>query len=205
MLFGKQVRLRALERADLPTVVIWFNDPDTRTRIARVGPMSLAEEERWFDALQKSTTDVVLLIETPAARPAQGARPIGLIGLHQIDWRNRHASLGIVLGEEQFRGKGHGTDALTTLVRHAFLELGLHRIELEVLTSNAPAIRSYEKAGFCVDGVRRHAMFRGGAFRDLQLMSLLATELREATAQPQAPKPRSGSRSGLRKPGRLGG
>jgi RimJ/RimL family protein N-acetyltransferase len=169
MLQGERVRLRALERADLPTMVRWFNDPEVRRRLARVEPMSLAEEERWFDALLRATTEVVFgIVDDDGVF-------VGTCGLHRIDWRNRSASLGIVIGDVAHRGRGLGTDAVRTLLRHAFESLGLHRVELEVLADNAPAIRCYEALGFVTEGVRRDARFLDGAFVDLVFMGLLAS------------------------------
>jgi RimJ/RimL family protein N-acetyltransferase len=183
MLPGRTVRLRALERDDLKDVVRWFNDPAVRALVARSTPMSMAEEERWFDGLLKSTTEAVFVIETlPSTKNA--ARSIGLCGMNRIDWKNRNCVVGIMIGDTADRGVGHGTDAMRCLVDHAVLDLGLHRVELEVYVDNAPARRSYEKLGFVVEGVRRQAMFKGGVFKDNVVMSVLAPEWRAASPTP---------------------
>ncbi|MGQ9667827.1 MAG: GNAT family N-acetyltransferase [Anaerolineae bacterium] len=74
--------------------------------------------------------------------------PIGTIGLHRVDWKNRLGVLGIAIGEKRFWNRGLGTKAVRTLLRFAFLELNLHRVELEVYDFNPRAMRCYEKAGF---------------------------------------------------------
>jgi len=179
MLQGERVQLRALERGDLPTIVRWFNDPAVRRRLARVEPMSLAEEERWFDALLRATTEVVFGIVD------DNGVFVGTCGLHRIDWRNRHAALGIVIGDAADQGRGLGTDAVRTLLRHAFANLGLHRVELEVLADNAPAIRCYERLAFVREGVRKDARFLDGAFVDLILMRMLSSEWSTAVTPPR--------------------
>jgi RimJ/RimL family protein N-acetyltransferase len=181
MLPGRTVTLRALERADLPAVVRWFNDPDVRALVARSSPLSLAEEERAFEALLKSTTEVLLAIET-SSTPRSPPRLIGVCGLNRIDWKHRNCVAGIVIGAEADRGRGYGSDAMRCLVDHAVLDLGLHRVELEVFSDNDRARRSYEKIGFVAEGVRRHAMFKGGVFKDNVVMSVLADEWRSARA-----------------------
>ncbi|MDP2340450.1 MAG: GNAT family protein [Deltaproteobacteria bacterium] len=183
MLIGERVQLRAIERADLPTFVRWMNDPHTRSLIARSSPLSMAEEERWFDALLKSTTDVVFVIETRG--PPGKARLIGTCGMHKIDWKNRNCAVGIVVGDVGDRGQGYGTDAMACLVRHAFADLGLYRVELEVFPDNPAALKSYERCGFVVEGTRRSAIFKEGAFKDLVLMSVLVDDVSH-----QKPKPR---------------
>ncbi len=177
MLHGKKVRLRGVERADLPLLVSWMNDPATRASIARSSPLSMAEEERWFDALLKSTTDIVFVIDAIAASPREKPKTIGMTGIHKIDWKHRNCSVGIVIGDAGERGKGCGTDAMRALTSHAVNDLGLFRVELEVFPENKPAIASYENVGFVVEGTRRSAMWKDGAFKDLVLMSLLGSDV----------------------------
>lgn len=177
MLIGTKVRLRGVERSDLTTLVGWVNDPATRAQIARSSPLSMAEEERWFDALLKSTTDVVFLIEVKPKSPREPGRTIGMTGIHKIDWKHRNCSVGIVIGDPKDRGHGYGTDAMAALVAHACNDLGLFRVELEVFPENKAAIASYENVGFVVEGTRRQALWKDGAYKDLILMSILGTDV----------------------------
>ena len=66
--------------------------------------------------------------------------------------------------------------ALLLLEKHVFLTLGLERLELEVRMDNAAARRCYERAGFRLEGVKRHAFFANGAFCDVGIMSILREE-----------------------------
>ncbi len=173
MLIGKDVRLRAIEREDIPNFLRWFNDPEVRQFLEMYLPLSAAQEERWFQTLVERQEEIVLAVEAWV----EGAWiHIGNAGLHRLDWKNRRATLGIVLGEKRFWNRGHGTEAVRTLLRFAFHELGLHRVELEVYSFNPRAIHSYEKAGFRREGVRREALFRDGRFHDVLIMGLLAQE-----------------------------
>jgi RimJ/RimL family protein N-acetyltransferase len=183
MLCGSRVRARALEREDLVDIVRWFNDPALRALLSRSSPLSMAEEERWFEALLKSTTEVIFVIDTMPT-PRLPARRIGCCGLHRIDWRNRGCVVGILLGESTDRGQGLGSEAMRLLVDHAVFDLGLQRVELEVYADNEPARRCYERLGFVVEGVRRQATFKGGAFKDNVVMSVLAHEW--ASSKPPA-------------------
>ena len=54
MIFGERVRLRAVERSDLPKFVEWLNDPDVREGVSMLLPLSHAVEENWFDDMLKS-------------------------------------------------------------------------------------------------------------------------------------------------------
>lgn len=66
------------------------------------------------------------------------------------------------------------------MVRYAFEELGLHKVELEVRAFNTRAVRSYQKAGSSQEGLRRAAAFHHGRFIDAVNMGLLAEDYRSA-------------------------
>jgi diamine N-acetyltransferase len=173
MIVGEKVRLRPIERDDLPRFVEWFGDPEVRRHLLIYLPFSLAQEERWFENLLERLerqTDVLLAIET-----ADGVH-IGNLGLHSIDWKNRSAEFGIAIGEKAYWGQGYGTDAVRALLDLAFREMNLHRVFLRVNVDNVRGIRCYEKAGFQREGTSRDAMFRDGAYHDQYVMSILESE-----------------------------
>jgi RimJ/RimL family protein N-acetyltransferase len=65
------------------------------------------------------------------------------------------------------------------MLRHAFRNLNLHRVELSVLQTNDRAIRFYEKLGFNYEGKKRKARFKQGQYVDLLLYSMLESEYTE--------------------------
>ncbi len=179
MFYGEKVRLRPIEREDLPRFVAWFSDPEVRRHLTIYLPFSLAEEERWYEAHLRKTQEgssVLLAIET-----SEGAH-IGNISLEPINWKDRNAVLGIMIGERQYWNRGYGTDAMRTLLRVGFKQMNLHRISLVVDADNPRGIRCYEKAGLKREGTMRDAAFHDGAYCDQHMMSILADEF-EATAK----------------------
>ena len=174
MIYGDRVRLRAPERDDIGRFVKWLNDPEVRDGLLLYLPMSIAEEENWFEnMLKRPASEHPLVIEI-----AQDNNwfPIGNCGVHQIDWRNRSAEVGIVIGEKSFWNQGYGTEAMALLLRHAFETLNLNRISLDVYESNPRAIKAYENVGFVHEGRKRKAMFLNGHYIDVLLMSILREE-----------------------------
>ncbi len=180
MIYGERIRLRAAEREDIPTFVRWFNDPEVRQYLLMYEPMSRAQEERWFERRLDARDDYLFCVE---AAKGDGWVHIGNCGLHQIDWRNRHAVFGIALGEKAYWGQGYGTDAVRTMLRFAFEVLNLHRVELEVYDYNKRAQRCYEKAGFRREGTRREARYHDGRYYDSHLMAVLRDEFEAATTR----------------------
>lgn len=176
MLIGERVRLRAVERDDLPRYVTWLNDPEVRSHLLLFAPMSLADEERWFEGLGRDSSRHVLAVDQ---REGEGWSHVGTCGLESVDLRNGCCTLGIFLGPAAARGKGIGTAAMTLLLAFAFDELRLHRVELEVFDDNERARRVYERLGFVLEGRRREAHYKEGRYHDKLIMSLLAEEHRE--------------------------
>ena len=99
----------------------------------------------------------------------------GLIQLYEEPTpRYRHAAVDLFL-DPALHGRGIGTAALRMLVEHLVRDRGHHRITIDPATTNAAAIRSYEKAGFRRVGVmRRYERDVGGdGWNDALLMELV--------------------------------
>lgn len=109
-------------------------------------------------------------------RTLEDDRIIGEIGLDGVLWSHGDAWVGISIGEKEYWGRGYGTDAMRVLLHYAFTELNLHRISLSVFEYNPRAIRSYEKAGFVLEGREREAIARGGKRWDMIYMGILREE-----------------------------
>lgn len=174
MILGERVRLRAVERDDLPRFVAWLNDPEVRRGLALSLPMSLAEEERWFEETLK---------QEPAARPlaidaqeGDAWRHIGSCGFHNLDWRNRKAELGILIGEKSLWGRGYGQAAMRALLRHGFETLNLHRVYLRVYEYNERGLRLYRRLGFVEEGRLRRDHYEEGRYWDTLIMGMLREE-----------------------------
>ena len=183
MIYGERVRLRSIERDDLPRFVQWLNDPQTRQGLAVRFPMSATEEERWFEENLKSEPALRALALDALPGPQVSVTPpnwthVGGAGFHRIDWCDRWGELGILIGNKEFWNQGYGTEATRSLARWGFDNLNLNRIWLRVYEDNARAIRCYEKVGFQVEGRLRQDRFRDGRYFDTVIMGLLGGELK---------------------------
>lgn len=170
MLRGRRVTLRALEREDLPRCHRWFNDEEVTKYLLRNDPLSMVEEEGWFEEMVADKSRLVLAIED------EKGNHIGNIGLREIDFRNGKATIGITIGEKDCWGKGYGPEAVRLLLKYVFEELRLYRVESAAFAENQRSIRLHEKCGFVREGVRRGVYFRNGRHSDLVLFGILADE-----------------------------
>ncbi len=170
---SERVYLRPAERSDLPHFVRWFADAEVTRHLALRAPFSLAMEEKWFEGMleRQGKTDYHFV-----ACLLSDGRPIGTVGLHGLDLENGKAEFGISIGEKSEWNRGYGTEALNAICDFGFGALRLERIELHVYEGNARAIRSYEKAGFRLEGRLRNAHFGEGRHFDVLVMALLRDE-----------------------------
>ena len=92
----------------------------------------------------------------------------------------------MVIGSEANRGQGLGREALGLMQHFAFRTLGLERLEMEVHMENDAARRCYQKAGFVLEGVKRHAFFTDGRFCDVGILSMPERRIRGPRMTPRA-------------------
>lgn len=171
---GERVVLRAWEREDVHAR--WESDQtadatEVKLRDWHEAPKSLQQREAEFDASQAEPDAAVvpLIIEVDG-------RAVGDINLFEMDTRNAVAAIGLSVWRPEDRGKGFGTDAMRALIRWAFDQQNLHRIELSVDPRNEAALHVYTKLGFVQEGRRREAHFSDGCYVDDIMMGLLRSD-----------------------------
>ncbi len=178
MIIGKRVRLRAMEREDIPRYVTWLNDQEVRQYLLETIPLSTEQEKRWFDAvLERPRSAQPLAIEIFTS---DGWELVGNIGLQNIEEINRSAEVGVFIGEKKYWSQGYGREAMRLILRFAFDHLNLNRVFLHVYETNPRAIRSYERAGFIHEGRLRQAQFFNGKYVDVLVMSVLREEWQDS-------------------------
>jgi RimJ/RimL family protein N-acetyltransferase len=182
MITGKRVRLRAIEREDIPTFVRWLNDREVTQYLLVNSPFSKAMEEQWFEGQLKRPPHEgqVLAIE---AKIGKDWLHIGNTGIHQVDPVNRTGEFGILIGEKAYWNQGYGGEATRLALKHGFDDLNLHRIFLRVYSTNSRAIACYKGAGFVQEGVLREAIYKNGVYIDEIIMGILKPEWDELKSQ----------------------
>jgi steroid Delta-isomerase len=124
-------------------------------------------------------------IERSAAEPTSYGRFVievdgqraGVVGFEVENRRSRIAQLERLAVHPDFRGQRISDDAARLLQRHLVVDLGYHRLQLEIYGFNERAQRHAERAGFVREGVRRHAYWRHGEWMDGVLYALIRDDL----------------------------
>ena len=171
-LVGKKVVLRPIEQDDIEMLRELTNDPEFEKMIVGWSfPVSKKDQEEWFSNVKNGLSRLRYIIETAE----DGA--VGMIGLRDIDWKNGSAyGLGMRIAKKDIRTRGLATDAWMTLMRYAFDELRLNRINGSALAYNKASLRVCEKVGFKVEGTQRHAVYKNGEFVDVIMMGCLKSD-----------------------------
>jgi len=151
---GERVILRPLTPADLPLLWRWHADPELNRLVGK--PFVHPRDARvWLRDLLHNPRRRGFAVET------REGRIIGDLQLEDINWRSGTAELRVCIGEKDCWGRGYGSDAIRTAVRHARESLGLFSLYLRVRRDNHRAIRCYGRCGFRSVGVLRASRRRG--------------------------------------------
>jgi RimJ/RimL family protein N-acetyltransferase len=169
VIYGERIVFRAIEQQDLPDYVEWLNDPQVLEYFGTYSPLSLPQEEKWYEEMLQDRSFCVFAIEFEGQH-------VGGAGLSAIDGRTASAEAGLFIGRPEMWGQGLGFDVLQTLLRFGFAQMNLNRIYLRVFAENERAVHLYEKLGFQHEGRWRQAEFRHGRYHDLLWMSVLRDE-----------------------------
>ncbi|WP_282082380.1 GNAT family N-acetyltransferase [Streptomyces tendae] len=177
MFEGKSVRLRALRSEDAEHHLRWRNDPEV-VRWATAGdpsfgPVTAEAIGLGFETMLRLNPreSAVFTVEDLA-----GGSVIGMADYRDLDPYVGVATLGVTIGEREFWGRGHGSDALRLLVDHLFGAYGLSRLELDTWSGNERAVRAFTRLGFREEGRRRSAVPLDGKRYDSVLFGMLREE-----------------------------
>jgi RimJ/RimL family protein N-acetyltransferase len=105
-----------------------------------------------------------------------GARA-GVMGFAVANRRSRVANLGGLAVHPGFRGRRVADEAARQFQRHLLLDLGYHRLQMEIYGFNERAQAHAERAGWVREGVRRKAYDRHGEWVDGVLYGIVREDL----------------------------
>lgn len=156
--------LRPLGEADLPALQRMVNDPEVRPYVTTMFPEHEANEREWITNLAKNRQhNIVLGIEVMH----DGAPTlVGTMGLHRINWRDRTAATGTMIGDARYQNRGIGTAAKMALLRYAFFELNLRQVYSEIIAFNGRSARYAAKCGYRQYGRVPQDCYRDGRYYD---------------------------------------
>lgn len=170
------IAIRNLMEKDAPLMLEWMHDNDIQRRFIKDMMGKTLEEVKDFCSTNSDSDDV----EDGSSRhfavvDTDDDEYLGTISLKDISVLHRRAEYAISLRRKAW-GQGIAFKATQLLLEKAFNEYGLHRVYLNVLEDNLPAIYLYEKCGFCFEGEFREHIKKGGEYLGWRWYSILKDE-----------------------------
>jgi len=144
------VRLRGLlhpPSPDLDNVLSMYNNIQLAPLIAEsfIVPRGQKLKEKMKEAIESDSVEMFCIIETIPEGLYALPNFVGITALWVHGERgNRHSTFAIGL-MPAFWSKGYGTEITKFVVNHAFMQLNMHRISLEVFEGNERAISVYKR------------------------------------------------------------
>lgn len=172
-LAGNRIYLRGLKLDDLEgNYVNWFNDATVcKYNSHHVFPYSKESATKYIRDSFESRSALILAIVL-----LESDVHIGNVALQSIDYISRTAEFAIIIGEQEYWGKGYAKEASMLILNHGFMELGLHRIHCGTSSDNVPMQSLALSLGMIEEGRRRQAVFKHGTHLDIVEYGLLRYE-----------------------------
>lgn len=171
---GKRVRLRPIEKTDIDRCTIWINDPEVRDFVSNSFPISHTQEEEYVGETKIPQNHIKLAIET------NSGIHIGNISVFHINWIDRTAETGALIGNKKYWSKGYGTEAKMLLMDYAFNTLGLRKLHSAAYTYNERSINYSLKCGYKIIGRKKEEKLRNGVYHDLVMLEVFRDEWQTA-------------------------
>ena len=168
---SEDVTIRRAEPDDLDFLLELMNSDDVVENLAVVRP--------------RDREGLAAEIERSRAEPQEFGRFVievdgeraGLMGFEVANRRSRIANLGSLAVHPDFRGRHLADEAARIFQRHLLVDLGYHRLQLEIYGFNERAQRHAERAGYVKEGVRRRAYWRNDDWVDGVIYGLVREDL----------------------------
>lgn len=170
ILTTERLVLRPFTAADADAVTAIVSDREIAANTLSIPhPYERPMAERWLatqeDAFMRgeSVTFAVTVRDDGAL--------VGCIGL-MIERDHRRAEMGYWMARDRW-SQGYGTEASSAVLRHAFEQLGLHRVFAHHLTRNPASGRIMQKIGMRHEGTLRGHVLKWGVHEDLELYGIV--------------------------------
>lgn len=166
---GERVFFRPIQTEDVLLIYQWFNDPIT-TYFMFTGqkPETLDQIKKLVEDRVQSEHNTIFIVVNKNTNEA-----IGLVGLYEINYTARKAEMRIIIGNENFRGRGYGTEITELITYYGFDRLNLNRIYLGVTDENIGGINAYKRAGYVYEGTLKQDVYRNSQYYDGIRMAIL--------------------------------
>lgn len=151
----EDVRIRKFRFEDIPLKIEWINKAENNTYLGYDLPLEYEKTCRWFDSIKDRSDRFDAVVE-------YFEKPVGLVGLVNIDRKNLKASDYIVIGDLSVRGRGLGLKAGQLNFLHAYHDLGMNKLYGFIEVGNVESMKRTRRLGGHVEGYLRDDRWKDG-------------------------------------------
>lgn len=171
---NKEIKLRALEPEDLELLYEWENNDEYWVISNTVSPFSKYTLKRYIENSHKNiyeTGQMRLMIDHIADKVT-----IGTIDIFDFDPYHKRAGLGILIANENYRGKGYASMSLTILIDYCFKKLLLHQLYCNILENNLESLQLFKNLGFREIGIKKDWIKLNDGYLSEYMLQLIKEE-----------------------------
>ncbi|WP_248723434.1 GNAT family N-acetyltransferase [Seonamhaeicola sp. ML3] len=167
---GEHIYLRALEPEDLEFVHAVENDESVWGLSNTISPFSKYLIKEYIENAHK---DIYEVKQLRLVISSYDSKPLGMIDIFDFDFKNRRAGIGVLVKDEENRGKGYGSEALRLLIDYCFNHLSLHQLYCNISEDNHVSISMFKKQGFEEVGVKKDWNLVNNTYKNELLFQLI--------------------------------
>jgi ribosomal-protein-alanine N-acetyltransferase len=171
---GDEVTLRTVDGADRDFLQQGMNHPDVWPHTRDTDPVNDQQLAEFFETVVSGDSGVHCLV-------CDGEEPMGHVSLAETPYgpnqtlRARRTELAYWLLPE-YQGNGYMKDAASRVVRYAFEDRNMRRVDAAAGSFNQPSMGLLESLGFQREGTLREAAWFKGEYHDIVWYGLLRSE-----------------------------
>lgn len=166
MIKGEKIYLRPIIKEDIGFLNKWKNDEEVYKYLGGgYMPTSIDQQMKWLDSMIDTSGNNKRYIICE-----QNNKPIGMVGLYNINWIHRNCEIGIYIGEKDKKCRGYGKESCELIEEFAKQHLNLRKIKLNVVCENNKALKMWLSLGYKKIGEYINERFIEGEYKNLTIM-----------------------------------
>jgi len=168
---GKKIDLIAFEKEHIEITKEWINNEGMTSYMGSRFPVSLYEQELWYENVEKDKTKKKLIIFNKKEY-------VGMVSIFNIDYKNRNSEIGIYIVPDQ-QHKGYAQEAIKMILNFVFLELNMHKVYALIYKTNILSLSFFKLLGFKYESIDKEAIYSQGKFIDIEKYSIFKKDFME--------------------------
>ena len=173
---GNSVNLRSLELEDLEILKKWRNNKVNRIHTREFRLLNMVNQKHWFNSIHQDNPPKFIMFGVTDKQK----KLIGVCGLTYIDWKNRHCEISIIIFKKNWQKLKYAKDTVLLLTDHAFGELNMHRLWVEIFDTIPENIEFFESMNFVKEGMLRDKLWRDRKWHNSFIYSKLVNDKKYA-------------------------